>query len=316
MINAETRAVVLFGYPVHHSFSPALQNAAFQVRRLNYVYLAVSVPPARLEGAVAAVASLDLLGANVTAPHKESVLSFLDEVMPESRLLGAVNTIVNNDGRLIGHNTDGSGFLRAVRETGFDPGGEAVVILGAGGAARAVVVALARYGVKELIIFNRTLARAEGLAALVRKQGVTAAACSWDELEAAGPRARSALARAGLIVQTTSLGMHPPATDNRSKSRSGVADASASPTTDDRRPTTDMPPVPPEWISTNHLVYDLVYNPIETAFLKMARMAGARTANGLGMLLYQGVVAFELWTGEQAPVETMRAALEEVMSDE
>jgi shikimate dehydrogenase len=297
MINAETRAVVLFGYPVHHSFSPALQNAAFQIRRLNYVYLAVPVPPARLEGAVAAVAFLDLLGANVTAPHKESVLSFLDEITPESQLLGAVNTIVNNDGRLIGHNTDGSGFLRAVRETGFDPGGETVVILGAGGAARAVVAALARCGVRELIIFNRTLARAEGLAALVRKQGVTATACNWDELETAGPRARSALARAGLIVQTTSLGMHLP-------------------TTDDRRPTTDMPPVPPEWISTNHLVYDLVYNPIETAFLKMARMAGARTANGLGMLLYQGAVAFELWTGEQAPVETMRAALEEVMGVE
>ncbi|MBE0466652.1 MAG: shikimate dehydrogenase, partial [Candidatus Desulforudis sp.] len=112
MIDAETRAAVLFGYPVHHSFSPAMHNAAFQATGLNCVYLAVPVPPARLEGAVAAVAALDLLGANVTVPHKEQVLGFLDEVTPESRLIGAVNTIVNRGGRLVGHNTDGPGFVR------------------------------------------------------------------------------------------------------------------------------------------------------------------------------------------------------------
>jgi shikimate dehydrogenase len=266
-----------------------MYNAAFQARRLNCVYLAVSVPPARLAAALEALPALDLLGANVTVPYKERVVSFLDETTPDSRLIGAVNTIVHRDGRLVGHNTDGSGFLRAVREAGRDPRGEAAVILGAGGAARAVAVTLALHGVKELVIFNRTVERGAGLAALIRKQGVAAAAYGWDELAAAGARARSAFARACLIVQTTSLGMHPR--------------------------TAEAPPVPPEWISANHLVYDLVYNPAETAFLQAARLAGARTANGLGMLLYQGVVAFELWTGQEAPVETMRAALRACLED-
>lgn len=283
MVDAKTRAVALFGYPVHHSFSPAMHNAAFRARGFNCVYLAVPVPPERLGAAVAALAALDFIGANVTVPHKERVLFHLDEVTREARLIGAVNTIVNMGGHLAGHNTDGPGFIRAVRENGGNPCGEAAVILGAGGAARAVAVSLALSGAKELVVFNRTPERAARLAALVRELGVMAAAYGWDALEAADLRARSAFARAALIVQTTSLGMHP--------------DIAA------------HPPVPLEWMSANHLVYDLVYNPAETTFLRAARSAGARAANGLGMLLYQGVIAFELWTGEPAPVETMRATL-------
>ncbi len=283
MIDASTRAVVLLGYPVHHSFSPVMQNAAFRAAQVNCVYLAAPVPPERLEAAVAALRALDFVGANVTVPHKERVLSHLDEITREARLIGAVNTIVNMQGRLVGHNTDGYGFIRAVREAGRDPRGEAAVILGAGGGARAVAVALALHGVRELIVFNRTRGRAARLAALVREQGVPAAAYGWDALETADPQARSAFDRACLVVQTTSLGMHPAVHDR--------------------------PPVPAAWISANHLVYDLVYNPPETSFLQMARGAGAQTANGLGMLLHQGAVAFELWTGEEAPLETMRQAL-------
>lgn len=285
MIDASTRLVVLLGYPVHHSYSPAMQNAAFRAAGLNLVYLAASVPPERLAPAVAAVAALDMPGANVTVPHKERVPAFLDEVAPEARLLGAVNTIVHRNGRLVGHNTDGTGFLRALREAGYDPRGEAVVVLGAGGAARAVAVTLALEGAKEIVVFNRTLDRAHQLAALVRERGCGgAAALGWEALEGQTPEARAAFVRAGLVVQTTSLGMSPRLEDG--------------------------PPVPPEWMSANHLAYDLVYNPSDTAFLRMARKAGARTAGGAGMLLHQGAAAFELWTGRDAPLAAMKQALE------
>lgn len=287
MINAGTRMVVLLGHPVHHSYSPAMQNAAFRAAGLNLVYLAAAVPPERLAAAVAAVAALDMPGANVTVPHKERATSFLDEVAPEARLLGAVNTVVHRDrdGRLVGHNTDGTGFRRALREAGYDPRGEAAVVLGAGGAARAVALSLAMEGVKEVVVFNRSADRARQLAALVRERGgVRAEALNWEALEKQSLEARSAFARAGLVVQTTSLGMSP-------------------------RPE-DGPPVPPEWMSANHLAYDLVYNPSETAFLRMARQAGARTAGGAGMLLHQGAAAFELWTGREAPVGVMKQALE------
>ncbi|MEW6540185.1 MAG: shikimate dehydrogenase [Bacillota bacterium] len=285
MVDAGTRMVVLLGHPVHHSYSPAMQNAAFRAAGLNLVYLAAAVPPERLVAAVAAVAALDMPGANVTVPHKERVTSFLDEVVPEARLLGAVNTIVHRDGRLVGHNTDGTGFLRALREAGYDARGEAAVVLGAGGAARAVALSLAMEGAKEVVVFNRSADRAQQLAALVRERGgERAEALSWEALEKQSREARSAFARAGLVVQTTSLGMSP-------------------------RPE-DGPPVPPEWMSANHLAYDLVYNPSETAFLRMARQAGARTAGGAGMLLHQGAAAFELWTGREAPIGVMKQALE------
>jgi shikimate dehydrogenase len=285
MVDAGTRMVVLLGHPVHHSYSPAMQNAAFRAAGLNLVYLAAAVPPERLVAAVAAVAALDMPGANVTVPHKERVTSFLDEVVPEARLLGAVNTIVHRDGRLVGHNTDGTGFLRALREAGYDARGEAAVVLGAGGAARAVALSLAMEGAKEVVVFNRSADRAQQLAALVRERGgERAEALSWEALEKQSREARSAFARAGLVVQTTSLGMSP-------------------------RPE-DGPPVPPEWMSANHLAYDLVYNPSETAFLRMARQAGARTAGGAGMLLHQGAAAFELWTGREAPIDAMKQALD------
>jgi len=285
MVDASTRMVVLLGHPVHHSYSPAMQNAAFRAAGLNLVYLAAAVPPERLAAAVAAVAALDMPGANVTVPHKERVTSFLDEVAPEARLLGAVNTIVHRDGRLVGHNTDGTGFRRALREAGYDPRGETAVVLGAGGAARAVALSLALEGAKEIVVFNRSADRAQQLAALVRERGgERAEALSWEALEKQSLEARSAFARAGLVVQTTSLGMSP-------------------------RPE-DGPPVPPEWMSANHLAYDLVYNPSETAFLRMARQAGARTAGGAGMLLHQGAAAFELWTGRDAPLDAMKRALD------
>ncbi|WP_334111032.1 shikimate dehydrogenase [Thermodesulfitimonas autotrophica] len=284
MINGETRVTGIFGDPVAHTLSPAMHNAAFTALGLNFVYLPFHVRREALAAAVAGIKALGLAGVNITVPHKEAVLPLLDDVAEEARLIGAVNTVVNRGGALVGYNTDATGFLRALQEAGFNPAGRPAVVIGAGGAARAVVVALARAGVRKITIFNRTLGRAAALAELVRAKGVAAAALPWADLAGAG---KKVVAQAALVVQTTSVGMHPQEEE--------------------------APPVPPEALEPGQLVVDLIYSPPETRLLRLARAAGATTQNGMAMLLHQGAAAFELWTGREAPVGVMRAALENVL---
>lgn len=284
MINGETRVTGIFGDPVAHTLSPLMHNAAFAALGLNFVYLPFHVRREALAAAVAGIKALGLAGVNVTVPHKEAVLPLLDEVAEEARLIGAVNTVVNRGGALVGYNTDALGFLRALQEAGFDPAGRPAVVIGAGGAARAVVVALARTGVRKITIFNRTLGRAAVLAELVRAEGVAAAALPWADLAGAGEKV---VAQAALVVQTTSVGMHPQEEE--------------------------APPVPPEALGPGQLVVDLIYSPPETRLLRLARAAGATTQNGMAMLLHQGAAAFELWTGREAPVGVMRAVLKNVL---
>lgn len=284
IIDGRTKITGIFGDPVAHTLSPAMHNAGFAALGLNFIYVPFHVSREALPAAVAGIKALGLAGVNITVPHKEAVLALLDEVVEEARLIGAVNTVVNRGGSLVGYNTDAIGFLRALQEAGFDPAGRAAVVIGAGGAARAVVVALARAGVREITIFNRTLSRAAALAELVRAEGVAAAALSWADLASAG---KKVVAAAALVVQTTSLGMHP----NEA----------------------EFPPVPPEAFGPGQLVVDLIYSPPETRFLRLAAAAGATTQNGIPMLLHQGVAAFELWTGREAPVGVMRAALKKAL---
>lgn len=281
-ISGTTKVCGLFGDPVEHSFSPAMQNAAFSSLGLDYVYVPFLVTPADLGQALAAVRALNLVGVNVTVPHKEKVLPFLDELAPEAEIAGAVNTIVRQGGRLSGHNTDGAGFLRALEaDAGFAPEGKNVLVLGAGGAARAVSAALARAGAREIRIAGRTAQKAAALAREIneRTRG-RARAIRWGEEDLL-----EALPDVQLVVQATPVGMHP-------------------------RPE-DCPPFPFQGLQSGHLVCDLIYHPPLTKFLARAKAAGARILNGLGMLLYQGVLAFELWTGVSAPVEVMRRALVE-----
>ncbi|MGB9826408.1 MAG: shikimate dehydrogenase family protein, partial [Desulfofundulus sp.] len=168
LISGRTRVCGLFGFPVEHSFSPAMHNAAFRHLGLDFVYVAFPVPPRELGAAVTAIRALNLAGVNVTVPHKEKVILYLDELTDGARLAGAVNTIVPQGGRLVGHNTDGAGFLRFLTDDiGLDPAGKSVFILGAGGAARALAVYLALNGVEQLLVANRTLSRAAELAALI-----------------------------------------------------------------------------------------------------------------------------------------------------
>ncbi len=276
-----TKRIFLIGHPVGHSVSPAFQQAALDHYALDVRYEAMDVDAPSLPRVVEALRDPDVMGANVTVPHKEALLALLDELEEQARLIGAVNTIENRRGALIGHNTDAQGFLKALKEdAGFDPGGKTALVLGAGGAARAVTVALAGAGVKSLVIANRTLERARALVEDVRPLLPSA------EAVALRPESLAlAAANSQIIVNCTSLGMS-----------GGTGQGET--------------PIGADLIPSQVLVCDLVYNPRETPLLREASKAGARVLGGLPMLVYQGATSFELWTGEKAPVKVMFEAAE------
>jgi shikimate dehydrogenase len=280
-INGQTKLVGLIGYPIKHSLSPAMHNSAFAALNLNWCYVPLSVPPELLGEAVAGLRALGFVGANVTVPHKEAVISHLDDVTPQAQAIGAVNTIVVREGKSIGYNTDWQGFLTALSEGGFDPQDKRVVVLGAGGAARAVVYALAQAGA-QVTILNRTPARAQALV-----QDLTPLFPSLFFLSLSPQTLKEQTAEAHLLVNATPVGMWPEV---------------------------DQSPWPEDLAFPGHLtVFDLVYNPRQTKLLRQAGAAGAKVIGGLGMLVHQGAAAFELWTGEKAPVETMYEAASEAL---
>ena len=274
-ISGKTRVFCVLGHPVGHSLSPAMQNAALREMGLDGVYVACDVSPDGLADAVRGLQALGAAGANFTIPHKEALPVLMDELSDDAAVIGAVNTVVFRDGRRIGHNTDAPGFLAALRAEGVEPAGADVVVLGAGGSARAVVVALARAGAR-ITVANRTVARAEELA---REMSDRLGADHIAAIPMEPAALRQAVERATLIVNTTSLGMSPHI---------------------DR-----MPPIPSEAMHPGLFIYDLIYNPRETALLRTARAQGARGTHGAGMLARQGALALELWTGQTAPAELM-----------
>ncbi len=299
-----TRLVGLLGWPVAHSKSPAFQNAAFAAIGLDWFYVPLPTPPAHLPEAVRGLAALGFAGANVTIPHKETICSLLDRLDPEAELSGAVNTIVvegwPDRPRLVGHATDGPGFLASLREeTGCDPRGMTVLLLGAGGAARGVAVALVRAGAARLLIANRTASRASALAQalsarLDRPTGrpVSGEAPRIEALPLEAGALAEHLPAVDLVVQATALGM------------AGGPDPCG------------MPPLDVTRLPRHAVVADLVYVPALTPLLAAAAGAGRRTVGGLGMLLHQGALAFERWTGRAAPLPAMRAALEATIARE
>lgn len=280
MIDGNTTICGLLGYPVAHSFSPQMHNAAFQALGMNWVYLPLAVEPLNLSIAVSAIRAFDMAGVNVTIPHKEAVIPLLDELSPAAEAIGAVNVIVHRDGKLIGHNTDGAGFVKALQQQiAFNVVDKRVVILGAGGAAKAVAVQLAMTGAKHITIVNRTLSKAEDIANRIRSVGGQAQGLIWEE-----PVLGQIIPEADLVVQATNVGMFP----HQERCL----------------------PVQTGHFQRRQVVCDLVYNPLNTVFLQRAMQAGAQTVNGLGMLLYQGVLSFELWTDKPAPVSVMRQVLQ------
>lgn len=269
-ITGSTRLAGVIGYPVRYSLSPALHNAAYAAMGIDARYLALPVEPDAVGTAVAALVAFDAMGASVTIPHKEAVIAHLDQVDPVASALRAVNCIAVDGGRTIGYNTDGDGFVRSLRaDLRFDPAGRRALVVGAGGAARAIVAALARAGATDVVVLNRSQDRAAEVVAIA---GDPARVGSMDDV-----------ARADLVVNATPVGM------------AGVAQ--------------DQVPLDVSLLGTQHVVVDIVYHPLQTRLLAGANERGATTANGLGMLLHQAALQIELWTGAAAPVPAMRAAL-------
>lgn len=262
----------VIGHPIVHSLSPQMQEAGFKALGLNAHYQRFDVHPEQLGNAVLGLKALGFAGWNVTLPHKEAILPFLDDLTLEAQRIGAVNTVKQEDDRLIGHNTDGGGFIRAVEPLigGFE--GKRAVIFGAGGAARGIAFALAEEGMK-LEIRNRTPDKAKKLAEDLSSYASEEA--SWGRLEEG-----TWFKGLDLLVQTTSVGLHGEAY-----------------------------PISLRGITTDTLVVDIIFNPWETTFLKEARELGCRTLNGLDMLLYQGALAWEFWFGKEAPIEVLREGL-------
>jgi shikimate dehydrogenase len=276
----------VIGYPLSRSLSPAFQQAALDHLRLHIEYRAWPTPPDGLQTRLTTIRSPTVIGVNVTIPHKEAVLHLINKVDPLAKRIGAVNTIVNRDGRLVGYNTDSVGFMRALRQDGgLDPMGRRAVVAGAGGAARAVVAALADAGSASVSIINRTFDRAVSLGQELSSQGVMIPVGfmpderrSWE----------IAMGQCDLLINCTPV-------------------ASAEPSES---------PIPLELIEARHFVYDLIYHPVETPLMAAARKAGASVLGGLPMLVYQGAASFKLWTDHDPPVDIMFDAARKALSGE
>jgi shikimate dehydrogenase len=270
LLSGRTRLAAVIGCPVRHSLSPAIHNAAFAAGELDWAYVAFEVKPGAVPGALAGMRALGIDGLSVTMPHKTAVADAVDCRTAVAERLHAVNTVVRRaDGSLQGHNTDGDGFVAALRAAGTDPAGGRVALLGAGGAGRALALALAAAGALEVVVINRSAPPAEAAAALAGPVGRVGTAAD--------------VATADLVVNATPVGMG-----------------------DDR----GALPLDPALLHAGQVVADIIVHPLDTALLQAARNAGARTIDGLGMLVHQAALAFTLWTGVEAPVSVMRAAAE------
>lgn len=271
MITGATRVAAVIGWPVAHSLSPALHNAAFASSGADWVYVALPVEPGRAVDALDAMATMGISGLSVTMPHKADIAAAVDSVSPAAQALRSVNTVVRQaDGTLMGHSTDGAGFVASVRsDAGVDPAGMSVVVLGAGAAARSVIDALAAAGASRIAVVNRTAATAEEAALLAPD---VASVCPTSELS-------TVVREADLVVNATSIGM-------------GTSDV----------------PLDTELLRPGQLIADLVYHPLETSLLAAARARGCAVLDGLGMLVHQAAIQQQLWTGSSPDVGVMRAA--------
>lgn len=268
-VTGRTKIFGIFGFPVEHTLSPSMHNAAFKALGLDMCYLPFKVHPADLPRAIEAIRALNISGVNITVPHKEKVIPFLDETDREASLIGAVNTVVNREGKLSGYNTDGRGFVKSLEEAKITTEGKKVLLVGAGGAARAIAFSLAMRGVTEIAFFDIDKEKARELSNAVQKTGIH---CSVvNEI--------MSLSGFHIVINATPLGLK--------------AD--------------DPLPFSPQLILPDTVVCDLIYK--KTALLHKAEGMGAKTIDGSGMLLWQGVLAFELWTGIKPPVDVMRKAL-------
>ncbi len=278
--NYKAELVGVFGHPVAENPTIIMMEAAFEEMRLNWRYLTIEVYPDDLADAFKGLRAMNMQGINLTIPHKVEVLKYLDEVATDAQLIGAVNTVRREGGKLIGENTDGKGFLRSLQsDAQVDPVGKRVVVLGAGGAARAMTVELALAGATHITVVNRSAERGQVLVDLLNER--TPAIAEFVIWKNTYPIP----ANTDVLANATSIGLFPNIDDK--------------------------PDIDYNTITANMIVCDVIPNPPQTPFLKEAAKRGAKTLDGLGMLVYQGAIAFKMWTGLDAPVEVMHQALAE-----
>lgn len=280
MVSGKTKILGIIGWPIGHSYSPLIHNAAFQELGLEYCY--VPLPVERdLEGALRGFKAMGFIGGNVTIPYKEKIMPYLDEISPEANLIGAVNTLRIEHGKLVGYNTDGTGFVRSLKEeAAFDPKGKRFVLLGGGGAARGIAVALALAGCHQIALVNRSLDGPTSIKKILTDNfSCEVGVFPWEEEVLA-----ELLRQTDCLINTTPLGMYP---------------------------NHQMPSIIPAQIlpSGGLMVADIVYNPRMTSLLQTAQDRGNSILSGEGMLLYQGIIGFELWTGQKAPIKVMKEKL-------
>ena len=281
-ITGHTRLTALLGSPVAHSISPLMHTQAVQLLDLDYTYLCFEVNEETLPAAVDGLKACGIRGFNLTMPNKNKIVELLDELSPAARLIGAVNTVVNDDGHLTGYNTDGVGYMQAVKDAGYDITGKTITIMGAGGAATAICAQAALDGVEKIHIFARETSRfwdrTQKLAENINSTLPCKAVLHENKDTAA---LAQAISESALLLNATSVGMAP------NTEGTIIEDTSL--------------------YHPDLIVSDVIYNPRETRFLKEAREAGCRTFNGMYMLLYQGAEAFRLWTGKEMPVKEIKA---------
>jgi shikimate dehydrogenase len=281
-IDGRTQLIGLIATPIGHSLSPAMHNMSFRKLGLNYVYLAFEVGNQQLADVITGFRGLNLRGFNVSMPNKTKILPYLDEVTPAARFIGAVNTVVNEDGKFVGYNTDGVGYVRGLKENGVDIKGKKMTLMGAGGAASAIAIQCALDGASEIHIFNRndeSYAHAVKNADLINHEiaGVCKATVHYIENE---ELLRASIEGSDILTNATGVGMKP------LEGRSIIPEAS--------------------WLRPDLVVSDVVYIPRKTKLLEMAESVGCKAINGLGMMLWQGAKAFEMWTGHDMPVEYVK----------
>lgn len=279
-ITGHTKLTGLLGSPVSHSISPMMHNEAFEQLELDYVYLAFDIPLNKLSSVVDGLRTMNVRGFNLTMPHKNAMCSLCDELSPAAEIIGAVNTVVNENGKFTGHTTDGTGFMRGLKEDGFDIIGKKMTILGAGGAATSIFVQAALDGVSEISIFSRRSHFYERAEEIIKKI-TERTTCKISLFDFDNPDIlKREIAESAILVNGTSVGMSP---------------------------NTEQCLIPDKsFFHKDLIVSDVIYEPRETMLLKLAREAGCRTQNGLYMLLYQGAEAFKLWTGEEMPIQIIK----------
>lgn len=279
-VSGKTKVFCVIGDPIDHSLSPIMHNAAFRHLKIDAVYVAFKVEKGKLESAIKGMRSLGIHGMNVTMPHKTAVIDYLDEVDPAAKFVGAVNTVLNNEGKLVGFNTDGVGAIKALKEKGVKPKGKKFLLLGAGGAGRAIAFQLAREA-DELIILNRDAYKARLLADTLQKKfdnKIVGSGLSYDML-------KKRLRDVDVLINATPVGMYPHHDDETL--------------------------VEKDLLRPELTVMDIVYDPIETRLLKDAKSVGAKVIHGTEMLVFQGAASFEIWWNQPAPIDVMRRAVME-----